>query len=89
MDISDFTGKRVILTSRGNLSYAGRCFGTMSAPCGKTAVAIVLDEASGFSVLCPVDYIQRLLVLPVDIGDRARLSAGERREETADVPAKD
>jgi hypothetical protein len=56
-------GKRVILTTMGQLSYAGICRGIVKDPAGREAIAVELDPESGFVVLCPVRFVERLQVL--------------------------
>lgn len=68
--MSDMTlpglGDRVIMTCRNSLSFAGVVTAFEDSPRGEQAVIVELDAASGFSVLCPLRFVERFREVPID-----------------------
>jgi hypothetical protein len=59
-------GDRVILTCKNSLSFAGVVTAFGDSPRGEDAVIVELDAASGFSVLCPLHFVDRFREVPID-----------------------
>jgi hypothetical protein len=57
-------GQRVVLTTSHNLSFAG----TLQAPLSmyeEDGTPVMLDEKTRFTIWCPLEHVQRLLVVPI------------------------
>jgi len=54
------------LTCKNSLSFAGVVTAFGDSPRGEDAVIVELDAASGFSVLCPLHFVDRFREVPID-----------------------
>ncbi len=71
MEMSMKAGDRVVLTCKSNLSWAGSYLGECRSLNGHQCLAIELDRASGFTILCPLEFVLELRHVPIS-GDRRR-----------------
>jgi len=62
--------KRVVLTCESNVAYAGVVRGALSYE-GVEGLMVCLNQRSGFSVWCPIDYIKKLTIIPISETDAA------------------
>ncbi len=53
-------GRRVILRTKNALSYAGTFLGIRMLPSRRRAVLVELDPQSGFTVACPLEWVEEL-----------------------------
>ena len=63
-NIKDMLGKRVVLTSKNEVSYAGVVHSIIEVD-GVEGVLLRIDKDSGFSVWCPGKFIKDVLVIPI------------------------
>ncbi len=73
MDVEPCVHKRIVLTCDSNVSYAGVVRQCLPVE-GKPGLLLMLDERSGFSIWCPLDFIKKILVVPI-ADDDARTAA--------------
>ena len=65
VDISTYQSQYVVLRTKGNLSYAGTWRG-VEAPAGLRPSAVLeIDATSGFAILCPLEFIAEVKVVPI------------------------
>lgn len=55
---------RIVLSCNNNLSFAGTMKGTI-AQGDKQYVMVETDEASGFCILCPHEFIKEIFAVPI------------------------
>ncbi len=58
-------GSRVLLTCKNGLSYAGEVLAWTTTPRGEPAVVVELDRGSGFSIMAPLRFVERLREVPI------------------------
>jgi hypothetical protein len=58
-------GERVILNTSQNLSFAGILRGRLSLD-EEEGILVRLEEKTHFTVWCPLDHVNRLIVVPMD-----------------------
>lgn len=75
-------GERVVLTTSHNLSFAGVLQGALQLS-GQTGTLVRLDEKTHFTIWCPLEHVQRLLVVPIN----ALASTPSPQLEISDDPA--
>jgi hypothetical protein len=65
MNYEALLNKRIVLTCKNNLSYSGILKNIIALPEDKEYVMVELDEKSGFAILSPKDFIERVLEIPI------------------------
>ncbi len=65
VDESPRVGCRVVLNCKNGLAYAGVVTAYAPTPRGQPAVIVELDADSGFSILCPLQFVARLREVPI------------------------
>jgi len=65
MDPAACLNQRVVLTCKNTLSYAGLMRQLTSTGSHGPAVQVELDEESGFSILCPLSFVEKITVVPI------------------------
>ncbi len=65
MEIENNIGKRIVLTCMNNLSYAGTLKEIVETTTIKKSALVELDSETGFSILCPNEFIKEIIVIPI------------------------
>jgi hypothetical protein len=63
-DVIRFVGKRTVLRSENNVSYAG-IVTSIEILQGEQGVLLELDARSRFSVWCPLNFVKELILVPI------------------------
>lgn len=66
IDVENHIGRRIVLTCNNNMSYAGILKKIITEEEIKASLLVELHEESGFSILCPIDYVQFITVIPIN-----------------------
>ncbi len=69
MDFKKHLGKRIVLTCKNNMSYSGLAKGIMKSDVLHESIIVELDSSSGFSILCPSDFIENITIVPIKEGE--------------------
>lgn len=64
MSFASLVGRRVVLVCKNQLVFAGRLKGLFTMD-GPESVVLELDPESGFSVLCPTQFVDSLRLVPI------------------------
>jgi hypothetical protein len=65
VDLTSCLNRFIVLRCKSNLAYAGVLRG-VEAPAGLRPSAVVeIDSASGFAILCPLDFIAEVKPVPI------------------------
>ncbi|MBQ6888699.1 MAG: hypothetical protein IJN54_14460 [Lachnospiraceae bacterium] len=59
------TGKRVVLRTKNNLSFAGRMNENIHLK-EKEYVHLTTCEESGFGVICPVEFVEEIIIVGLE-----------------------
>ena len=63
-DLENYLEKRVVLTTKNEVCYAGIPYQTLTVA-DQNGLMVRIDEDSNFSVWCPEDFIKDILVIPI------------------------
>jgi len=64
MDLRKYIDERVVVTTKNELCYAGVPSSELIVN-NKKGLLVTIDQKSGFSIWCPVDFIKDVLVIPI------------------------
>ena len=64
MECSHYRGKRIVLTTSHNVSFAGKVIEIIKIQ-RREGLVFELDKDSGFSVFCPVTSIKNIIEVPL------------------------
>lgn len=66
MNFQKLVNKRVVLTCKNNLSYAGVVKGLLIPFEDIEYVAVELDEKSGFAIMSPLNFVEKVIEIPIN-----------------------
>jgi hypothetical protein len=64
MDYESLIGTRVVLRCNNNMTFAGTFVSMMNGN-GREYIWVETDQKSGFSILCPVEFVEELVHIPI------------------------
>lgn len=65
--IEDCLGKRVVITTLGNVSYAGTLTELYTSKKGPQGCFVETDSLLGVSIWCPIQSVKELLPIPITV----------------------
>lgn len=66
-NFEEYLNKRIVLTTGNNVSWAGVCKRLLTLEEDQPArILVELDAKSGFAVLCPRDFVKKIVVVPIE-----------------------
>ena len=63
-NLKNYLNKRVVLTTKNEVCYAGIPYQTITID-DQNGLIVRIDENSNFSIWCPEDFIKDILVIPI------------------------